>query len=53
MGLAEKESLDYFCNFIAKNDDTKKLLALFGQDEKLDISWDKLVFFSQEKKAVG
>ena len=53
MGLAEQDSLDYFCNFIANNDDTKKLLSLFGQEEKLDISWDKLVFFSQEKKAIG
>jgi hypothetical protein len=52
MGLAEQESLEYFCNFIAKNDDSKKLLSLFSEDEKLEISFDKLVFFSQEKKAI-
>lgn len=52
MGLAEQESLEYFCNFIAKNDDSKKLLSLFSKDEKFEISFDKLVFFSQEKKAI-
>jgi hypothetical protein len=52
MGLAGEDSLDYLCNFIAKNDESKKLLTLFSEDEKLDISFDKLVFFSQEKKAV-
>lgn len=52
MGLAEKEGLEFMCNFIAKNKDESKLLKLFNDEEKLDVSFEKLVFFSHEKKAV-
>jgi len=30
MGLAEKDSLEFLCNFISKNKDDKKLLSLFN-----------------------
>jgi hypothetical protein len=52
MGLAEKGTLEFNCNFISKNQDEKKLLGLFDELDKMDISFDKLIFFSQEKNAV-
>ena len=50
MGLAEKSELEFYCQYIAKNEDEKKLNKLF--DEKFEVSFDKLVFFSQEKKSM-
>lgn len=38
------------CTYIAKNGEEKKLNKLF--DENFEVSFDKLVFFSQEKKAI-
>jgi hypothetical protein len=44
MGLAEKADLEFYCQYIAKNDDEKKLHKLFS--ENFEVSFDKLVFFS-------
>ena len=41
MGIAEKDSLEYMCQFIAKNTDEKKLHTLF-EDDVFEISFDKL-----------
>jgi hypothetical protein len=51
MGIAEKDSLEYMCSFIAKNSDEKKLHSLF-EDDVFEISFDKLVFFSHDKKSL-
>jgi hypothetical protein len=50
MGLAEPATLQYSVQFIARNDSEKKLLELF--DEKPDVNFDKMIFFSQDKKSV-
>lgn len=53
MGFKNKDELEYNCKYISKNDDLKKINSLF-KDEELEsnISFEKLVFFSHEKKAV-
>lgn len=50
MGLAEKSDLEYYCHFIAKNEDETKLNQLFTSS--FDVSFDKTVFFSTDKKAI-
>lgn len=50
MGIADKELLEYCCSHTAKNSNEKNLNKLF--EDKVDISFDKLIFFSQEKKAL-
>lgn len=50
MGIQDKDSLEYLCSFLAKNSESKKILSIFEDD--IGISFDKLVFFSQEKKAI-
>lgn len=52
MGLAEIATLQYDVHFIANNSDEKKLLGLFNQEEKFEISFEKMIFFSQEKRAL-
>ena len=50
MGLGDHGDLTWYCQVIAKNGgDEKKLRTLFTDD--LQVSFEKLVFFSQEKKA--
>lgn len=46
MGLAEIATLQYDVHFIANNTDEKKLLGLFSQEEKFDVSFEKMIFFS-------
>jgi hypothetical protein len=51
MGLGDHGDLAWYCQAIAKNGgDEKKLKALFGED--FAVSFEKLVFFSQDKKAL-
>ncbi|CDW82490.1 UNKNOWN [Stylonychia lemnae] len=52
IGFSELETLSYNANFISKNRDESKLLSIFSSDDKFEISFQKLVFFSQEKKAL-
>jgi len=52
MGLGDSGDLAWYCQVIAKSSaDDKKLKALFT--EELAVSFDKLVFFSQDKKAIA
>lgn len=51
MGLEKSDSLLYMCSFIANNSSEKKIQEMIDQEE-LDISFDKMVFFNQDKKSV-
>lgn len=51
MGLVDTVDLSWYCQAIAKSGgDEKKIRSLF--DEDFAVSFEKLVFFSQEKKAL-
>ena len=51
MGLSDHGDLSWYCQMIAKNgSDEKKLRGLFAED--FAVQFDKLVFFSPEKKAL-
>jgi hypothetical protein len=51
MGLVDQGDLSWYCQTIAKSgNDEKKLKALFSED--FNVSFEKLVFFSQDKKAI-
>lgn len=50
MGLGDQGDLSWYCQTIAKINDEKKLKNLFQED--FNISFEKLVFFSQDKKAL-
>ena len=50
MGLCDQGDLSWYCQTIAKNSEEKKLKNLFSED--FNISFEKLVFFSQDKKAL-
>ena len=50
MGIEEQDTLNYLCTFIAKNHDEKKITKTF--DDSMTIQFDKLVFFSQDKKSL-
>lgn len=50
MGLSEPATLQYNVQLIARNDSEKKLLELF--EEKPEVSFEKMIFFSQDKKSV-
>ena len=49
MGISDNDSLEYMISFISKNTEEKKLLSLF--EDKPEIAFDKLIFFSSDKKA--
>ena len=52
MGLGDHGDLSWYCQVIAKNgNDEKKLRGLFG--EEVGVSFEKLVFFSADKKALA
>lgn len=44
MGIADKDLLEYCVSHTAKNSNEKNLIKLF--EDKVDISFDKLIFFS-------
>jgi hypothetical protein len=51
LGLVDSGDLSWYCQSIAKsNSDEKKLKSLFSED--FNVSFEKLVFFSQDKKAI-
>lgn len=50
MGLADPTTLQYNVQFIAKNNEEKKLLQLF--EAKPEVSFDKMVFFGQDRKSI-
>jgi len=49
MGVGDHADLSWFCQMVAKTSDEKKLKAVFADD--LRVQFDKMVFFSAEKKA--
>lgn len=52
MGIGDVADLSLKCQIIAKNDDEKKLKAVLADLDESQISFDKLVFFSLDKRAV-
>lgn len=52
MGIGDVADLSLKCQMIAKNDDEKKLKSLFADLDETQISFEKLVFFSLDKRAV-
>eukprot|EP00347_Sterkiella_histriomuscorum_P012679 403367644 len=54
IGISDVTTLQYNATFIAKNDQEKKLLGLFKEgEEKFDVSFEKLIFFSSEKRQLN
>eukprot|EP00347_Sterkiella_histriomuscorum_P011916 403370605 len=54
IGISDITTLQYNATFIAKNDQEKKLLGLFKEgEEKFDVSFEKLIFFSSEKRQLN